>query len=275
MNIAILYTSYRQFEELDFAAEFLQQTGYLKQCDIIYHNNNKSIDVDALNQKLSQLPCRKLRFIYNPVANSGGYLYGHLEAICDAMNAIEDGYYDWVIHLHPDVFIVNEELLLTTLKEASAQDKVLVVTRNFGSHSAAFGTDFFAFRPSETIRAVFQSTLNSFSKMVAEKVAIMNETVLFHEVYHHQVPFYLAKRYVADVWHRDLDCLGLWHEHDMSRVRAYLENPSARWRRIPVRCLRKPKQALYIAKEWLQSYQSDQPNESLLKLLTKVEVSLN
>jgi hypothetical protein len=275
MKLAILYTAHRQFQELDFAVKFIAQSKNIKNSDIIYHCNNGKINKETLAKKLEKFPCNNLYFIYNPQSNSGGYAYGQFEAICDAWDIIQRGRYDWVIHLHPDVFVVDEEPLLSALEEAENENKSLVVTKTLGYNYPAFSTDFFAFRPEGISKSVFES----YKYLIPDGVTLSTnasgsifplECAFFFEAYRQKVLFYVAKRFISGDYHRDIDCLGLWHEHNQKRVQRYFEHPSKRWSETIIRIFNNPRYSLSFVREWLWRAKNKLPRDPLAKMLTKV-----
>jgi hypothetical protein len=275
MKLAILYTAYRQFDELDFAAEFLEQSRNIKNSDLIYHCNNGEIKKETLAQKLEKLPCNNLYFIYNPKSNSGGYAYGQFEAICDAWDIIQRGEYDWIIHIHPDVFVVDEKLLLSALYQADKDGKSLVVTKNLGYNYPAFSTDFFAFRPKVIPKSVFES----YKYLIPDGIPLSSnpscstfplECAFFFEIYRHKVSFHLANRFISGDYHRDIDCLGLWHEHNHKRVKRYFDHPSKRWSETIIRVFNRPRYSFSFVREWLWRTKNKLPRDPLAKMLTKV-----
>lgn len=265
MKICILYTSYRQFEELDYLAVLWPRLPYLSSsADVIYHCNNKNIQREELEKKLSKIPFRKLDLIYSPQKNVGGYPYGQFEAICDAWGRLQE--YDWVIHLHPDVFIIDEERLLGALRKADSEQADMVVCPIFALAHPSFATDFFAFRPSAVPLSVFES----YHPLESTKVVVPLENLFFIEVHRARLKYDVAHRFAHGQYNRDIDRLGLWHEHHLQRMKLYLKQGWLRWIPTMTRCATHPFGLLKCLFRWAERRLKGIRQDSLAQQLTGV-----
>jgi hypothetical protein len=266
MRLAILYTSYRQWRELDYLPEMFRRLPVLPtSCDIIYHNNNSALAKDLMAEKLARIPCASMDFIYSPQKNEGGYPYGQFEAIDDAWHRLECRF-DWVIHLHPDVFVLREEPLLAAIREADHARADLLVTPTFGLRAPSFATDFFAFRPIPSVRPVFASYRN----LAGTDIVVPLENLFFVEVHRARLKYVVAHRYAHGHYHRDIDQLGLWHEHNLIRMDLYLKKPWRRWLPTVGRCARRPYRSLRFILNWAGRKWKGVPQESLARQLTAI-----
>jgi hypothetical protein len=263
MNLALLFTSYRQFEELDLQAEFMRRASRIpSSVPVIYHNNNGKLAPSAISEKLAKIPAVNIDFIHSPQKNAGGYPYGQFEAILDVWDKLSG--YDWVIHLHPDIFIVDESRLLEVIGQANRGGFAMVVTPTFGLKAPSFATDFFAFRPSGTPRGIFES----FLPLQDAPIVVPLEDLFYIEVHRAGVKYMVAHRFAHGHYHRDIDQLGLWHEHDLNRVRAYLRRPGSRWPFTLRRCLSRPYLTLRYTLNWWNRRRQGIPQDSLPQQLT-------
>ena len=264
MRLAILYTSYRQFRELDFLPEIFRRSPKLSSdATIIFHCNNSKISQVEMAKKLARIKYLALEFVYSPQKNVGGYPYGQFEAICDVWDKLI-GRFDWVIHLHPDVFIMDENLLLQEIVKAQAANADLLVTPTFGSKHPSFATDFFAFRPSKIPKELF----NSFEPLIRAPAVVPLEHLFFNEVHRHQINYTIVQRFRDDHYHRDIDLLGLWHEHDLRRVKIYFKEPRLRWIYTALNPFRKPYRTMRLLLRQSARRMAGSPCESLAKQLT-------
>jgi len=264
MKLAILYTSYRQFRELDYLPEMFRRAAQLRStASIIFHCNNAEISQPELAEKLAKIPCQSMDFIYAPQKNRGGYPYGQFEAIGDVWDKLAS-HFDWVIHLHPDVFVMDEEPLLAALKKADSEKADILVTPTFGLKHPSFATDFFAFRPDAVPRAVFESYRN-FDRTT---IVVPLENLFFVEILRARLNYSVAHRFAHGHYHRDIDQLGLWHEHDLRRMDLYRKKNWLRWLPTFGRCLRRPYLTTRFVLNWFNRKIRGQAQDTLAQQLT-------
>jgi hypothetical protein len=266
VKIAILFTAYRQLPELDVIADLFGRAPRISSSvDVVYHCNNAGIATGAVQEKLDRVPCKSRTLIHQPT-NKGGYAYGQFEAICDAWETMIAGGWDWVIHVHPDVFIVDENKLLGVIEQADAAGAGGVFAHMAGNKHPSYSTDFFAFRPTAVPKAVFQS----YECLLDEPVIVPLENLFFMEIHRVGVKPFVTQRFLSGQYHQDLDLIGLWHEHDLQRVRLFMEKPSKRWRRTVVRTMKRPGATAWAALSWLRRWRAGVKQDGLPKYLTMV-----
>jgi hypothetical protein len=78
----------------------------LNNCDIIVDCNCSSLDKKLLEDTLKQIKSDKVRLIHDHVNETGGVGFGHWEQIARWYDAISQ--YDAVVHLHADVFLIDD-----------------------------------------------------------------------------------------------------------------------------------------------------------------------
>jgi hypothetical protein len=270
MKIAILYTSYRQLAELDLTPEFYRRNQRLRtEIDIVYHCNNAGVSTAEIEAKWAKIPCKSLTLLHRP-CNAGGYAYGQFEAICDAWETLIAGGWDWVIQLHPDVFITDADRLLETVDEATKQGAGMIVSAVFGLKHPSYGTTFFAFRPDRVPKQVF----GCWEDFAREPIIVPLEQLFFVEVHRQKIPVYSAMRYKSGTHFYDPDHLGLWHEHNLERVALYLQEPRLRWKVTRRRVLRHPLSALHTVRTWLKRRRQGVPLDSLGQYLSVIGVDV-
>ncbi len=265
MKIAILYTAYRQLRELDLTPEFFRRSPRLRsEIDIVYHCNNAKISTAEIQAKWDKIPCKSLTLLHRP-CNAGGYAYGQFESICDAWDTLVAGGWDWIIHLHPDLFVTDADRMLKTIDEATAQNAAMVVTPTFGANHPSYGTTFFAFRPDRVPKQVF-CCWEDFAK---EPIVVPLENLFFTEVHRQKVPLYTAMRFKSGMHFYDPDHLGLWHEHNLKRVALYLQSPELRWKETRKIVLMRPFSSVHTLRVWLRRGGS-KTQDSLAQYLTVI-----
>jgi len=268
MKIAILYTSHRQWQELDYTPAFFERTERVKrEVDVLFHCNNGEINETALCEKLAKIPAKSLHVRYSPQQNTGGYPYGQFEAIVDLWNHLDLTQWDWIIHFHPDIYIADERPLLAAIESAERDGKEMLLTKVFGHKSPTFGTDFFAFKPLPGFKAIFES----YVPLLATPIVVPLEALFFIEVHRAGVKYIVAPRYRHGHYHRDFDGLGLWHEHNMRRIAAHLRKPSLRWWETMKQCLLQPTRAARTFAEWTGRSLYKIPQDSLAAQWTRID----
>ena len=270
MKICLLYTSYRQLEEIDLGIRVSKSHNILRSsAHVMFHCNNGEISREIIYKKVARLPYVTSRLYYQPQNNVGGYPYGQFEAILDMWDDLIAGCYDLVIHLHPDIFIIDEDLLLTTLAEAhtdSGEIPSWLVTKCFGHRHPSFSTDFFAFRPDAKMRSVFASYLH----LLKTPLVVPLESLFFIEVLRTGLPYAVIPRFKHAHYYRDIDHLGLWHEHNIQRIIAYQHSPSRRWVTTFLRVALHPYKTIRATATFLARMLVRIPQDSLLKQLTTI-----
>ncbi len=268
MKLAILYTSHRQWEELDFAPAFYERTTRLRgQFDLLFHCNNPAINETELRAKLEKIPAKSLFVRVAPSKNLGGYVYGQFEAMSDTWDHVDLTQWDWIIHLHPDLFIADENKLLAAIEAADKAGAQVLVSHVFGLWQPAFASDCFAFKPVPAMRAAF----DGYRPLLATPTRVPTETLLFIEIHRAGVKYFISDRFLHGHYHREIDRWGIWHEHDLRRVAAYLRKPSSRWWYTVGYSLRFPLQLGRILADWIRRKIYKRPQDGLPQLLSRIE----
>ena len=134
MKVLILLSGHRQHIGYQYWGILLKSCKNLSQyCDVFVHSNTISNNILDHVQWIS-VP----KQIYITEKNSG-FILGGLEAISDTIDMLRlyssDCKYDLIIHLHPDVFICNEQPILSLLEQELNTDNVfLLLLMGIGKH---------------------------------------------------------------------------------------------------------------------------------------------
>jgi len=140
-------------------------------------------------------------------SKNAGYRMGAVQAIDTLMQSGELQKYDWVVHLHPDVFVVYPQPLAKMLLETNASvvaTEFSTALMNLGySNSRGLAFDFFAFRPKAT-------NTNAFSQWASYDKG--PERYLEELAFPHATREYVPHRYASSC--KTWDEFGIWHVHD-------------------------------------------------------------
>jgi hypothetical protein len=209
LKVLLFITGHAQLEEYNYFSTFLKNTKL--KCDIYIYCNNPNISPDIVKyyQKFDQ----KNKYLFITSSN-GGYRTGSVEAVS---NAIEMGIfknYDYVIHLHPDVFITKSDYLIQVLTENIDNDTVFFINKSLPCDPMFFSFDFFIFKPKLL-------KINIFNELFTESP----EHFLYNSIKKHNIKYTIIRRYDNDTWYprRIDDHLKLYHEHDLEKVKKLLQ----------------------------------------------------
>jgi hypothetical protein len=213
MNILLFITGFDQLIQYDYFRRFLEPLDLNFICDIYIYCNNPNISPDIFKyyQRFSQ----KNKYLFITPQNSG-YRTGGVEALS---NGIEMGIfsnYDYIIHLHPDVFITDDKYLMNILISNIDNDNVFFITKSVPDDNF-FSFDFFIFKPKLLKKNIFIEDLYNFKTSP--------EVYLHDMIKKYNIKYSYIKRFDNNNWHprRIDDNLKLYHEHDMSKVKDILK----------------------------------------------------
>ncbi|HEY4187450.1 MAG TPA: hypothetical protein VGP07_20405 [Polyangia bacterium] len=220
MKVLLFLTGFRQVEEYDYFSRFLQRQDTLSRvCDVFIYCNNPDISEQIVTFYRAFAQQNKRLFI---TSVNAGFVMGAVEAVS---NGIEMGVftgYDYVIHLHPDVFITDEAPIVRLLEDNADDDCVFLVNHSLPDDERAFSFDFFVFKPGRLTENIFIDELPSYQDIP--------EHFLFDMLTRKRVPYKVVPRFDSGDWfpRRIDDQLKLYHEHDLGLVEALWEAGMAR-----------------------------------------------
>lgn len=217
MKILLFLTGFRQLEEYHYFNQFLQRLKIRDQCDLYIYCNNPEIDPKIIQYYQEfDMPRKQL---YLTTLN-GGYRIGGVEAVSQGIDMGLFQNYDYVLHMHPDVFMTDEAFLTKLLQDNLTNDIVFFISQTFPDDQAMFAFDFFFFKPRLLKSNIFRDELYTFTEPP--------EKYLSRMLFQHQIPFAIIPRYKNRNWfpRRIDDFLGLYHEHDLDKVQQTLQELS-------------------------------------------------
>lgn len=214
MKILLFITGHSQINEYFLFSRFLKTLYLNNNCDIFIYCNNTNISKEIVTyyQEFSQK--NKQLFI---TTKNGGYRTGGVEAVSEGFELGIFKEYDYVIHLHPDVFITEDEYLVTILRENLENDTVFFITKS-NQDPTFFSFDFFIFKPKLLTTNIFLENLYTFTESP--------EHYLHNMIMKFNIKHSFIKRFNNDNWdpRRIDENLKLWHEHDLNKVVNELNN---------------------------------------------------
>lgn len=214
MKILLFITGHKHIKEYNYFHLFLRNLKLNHLCDIFIYCNNPNISPDILTyfQQFEQI--KKNILITNL---NGGFRIGGVEALSEAIDMGIFKEYDYVIHLHPDVFITDDTPLLDVLEKNKDNDTVFFITKCFMHEYSMFAFDFFIFKPKLLTTNIFKEELYKFQDYP--------EQYLRNMILKNNIKYEFIKRYDNDYWEpRRIDeNLKLYHEHDLEKVENVLK----------------------------------------------------
>jgi hypothetical protein len=215
MKILLFITGHKQLDEYHYFRIFLERLNLNRLCDIFIYCNNPEISSEIVDHYKNFNNKNKNLFV---TSLNSGYRLGGIEALSKCLQMGVFHGYDYVIHLHPDVFLTSDKFLLETLNQNLNNDSVFLVTRYFPEDYRHFSTDFFIFKPKLLTINIFIAELSSYTDFA--------EHYLYDMIKKYNVKYKIIKRFDNDCWNprRIDDHLKLYHEHDLEKVKASLSN---------------------------------------------------
>jgi hypothetical protein len=245
MKVVIVYTTSGSESHMDCLCKhptLSQRTGtplLLRNADVILYDNGGAggvveegfqeqgsadrvrVDIaDAETRKAIAQKCmsqfqgaKKLLYM---TSKNAGYAKGAVQAMDTVMQSGELQKYDWVVHLHPDVFVVYPQplanMLLNTTASVIAAPFKTILTDILSPGVEGLAFDFFAFRPNIT-------DTNAFSKWAIYTKA--PELYLRAEAFPNASIQNVPHRYAAKC--KTWDKFGVWHIHtDLGRIDEFM-----------------------------------------------------
>lgn len=212
MKNLIYITSHRQVDELEYFAKFLNRTKIIREYHLILHINKPDIDLNRVRSSFLAFPNKVKHLIITD--KNCGYKLGPHEAISDFYNHIAG--YDNVVHMHPDVFIIDEDKLIEVI---DSNTDCGIIYGSGGPEPGSgkpqmFDTDLFIIRPKLLNKNIFEAFSEpQFKNSICEEffeATIKNNNVKRVLVPKYENNWYLPRR--PSLW-------GCWHEHDLHRLK--------------------------------------------------------
>jgi hypothetical protein len=146
--------------------------------------------------------------------NNEGYVLGLFSGLSQNYDFYRE--YDFIVHLHPDVFILDDKKLYELLINQKDKDIDFLVSQVV-EVPFAYLTDLFIFKPKN----------NFISKYINYQNLDSAEKILFSVIEDNNLKKCFFSRYLNDEIagkNREIDEYSIWHEHNLENVRYYIDN---------------------------------------------------
>ena len=224
MKVLLLYTSHRQVEELEIAQGIYNKNDFLKQMDVLLHCNNPSIDKKKIAGIIDGFDAPGKKVIFSE--QNSGHHSGVAEAIHSIYEQLKE--YDFVIHTHPDVFLVHTKKLEETLHAYATEDVDYIVwdiPRTVAWEATIreneYTSDFFIFRPKEE-NNIFRHYYEYWEKNPSSGC----ERFLHYAIHkdHLKVGRLDRDPYAAMIPKSSPEPFGIWHCHHLPHLKEYMRD---------------------------------------------------
>lgn len=208
MRIKLFFTSHRQVDEYLYSSEFFNRSDFFKQnSDILICHNNHSLSEDLILSKAK----------YNTnidivKVNNTGYYNGLHTSINDCFHLFKG--YDFVIHLHPDVYLTRDKEIIDLLESELNTDNQMIVDyhqNHNNNYLRTYCTDFFIFKPSVYN---FFGEVNMINPIAAE-------AYLYEKIEQYNIKHRTICRENSLYW--EIDSYGIIHNHNLDRIKSILD----------------------------------------------------
>lgn len=213
MKILLYITTFRQLLEFKYFSIFFNSLKSLnKICDVFIYCNNANISDDILTYFKSFNIKNKFIFV---TSKNDGYRMGGVEALSTGIDMNIFSTYDYVIHLHPDVFIVDDQHTINILEENLDNDICFFITQTVNNEKFA-SFDFFIFKPRLLSGNIFKDDMYTWQDCP--------EIYLYNKLIQHNIKFIHIPRFSDNNYlpRRIAEYSKIWHEHDLDSVKNYL-----------------------------------------------------
>jgi len=126
MKVLLFITGHRHLHEYNYFQRFLKNLELNSMCDIFIYCNNGGIDKQIIDY-YQQFSNYKRLFV---TTLNSGFRTGGVEAVSEGIEMGIFKNYDYVIHLHPDVFMTDDIYLKEILFENLENDIVFFITKS-------------------------------------------------------------------------------------------------------------------------------------------------
>lgn len=228
MKILFFFLGHRQMEEYKIQSFFINKFKFIKDFDVIIYSNSNQTE-EELRTYCQGIPNIKE---YLTFQRNTGYVSGLFTGLAEHFEKFKE--YDFVVHLHPDVFIyddsdlynnlrimdwLNFDLLtspsLHTMKYqvdgiAHGTDRGWNPNNPFVKENCFHATDIFVFNPSKIDVGFFDSSFHG-----------ETEHIFTHNIYKYnlKVLYWSRPSKVLEDMFFTKDSCGIWHSHDLNSVR--------------------------------------------------------
>lgn len=215
-KILIYFSSHRQLKEIELSSAFFNRTIFLKNhSEIMVHCDNDSLESDKVKEFIryeakTYLVRSRQTFPIFPNGVHNGFLKG----LSTNFDFFQD--YDFVIHLVPDCYIVDEMKIVDLINE-NLDSQINFIVDYHPEHNEStkfqFCCDFFIFKP--------KKIKNIFSEHCDMNVKVA-ENWLYSKIHEHEIKHLKICRGRESLeW--NVDRYGLIHNHSLDKIESILK----------------------------------------------------
>lgn len=213
MKVLIFFTSHRQSHEFYYQSKIINNYTLFKP-DILVYNNNVNIGHESIKSKFNLNSDIRLE-IYQDSENTG-YSTGLFTGLVKCFDKFTN--YDYIIHTHPDVFLINENKIFEILKENLHNDTDFLVSKFPEENPMEFiFSDFFIFKPRVNFFINYQNVHDMITERDNTQIA-QAEQILFNLCKEENIIFFERYKNLDDfnLLQRQIDRFNIIHTHDLS-----------------------------------------------------------
>lgn len=216
MKVLLIITGHQQVKEYFYNSFILKKNciWISENTDLFIHINKCDVDKN-ISILFNMFPQKNKRLFIT--SKNEGYRLGGIEAISDIIDMNICNNYDYVIHTHPDVIIIQDKIIKDLLYENLNNDIAFFTNKSWPNNETRFSFDFFIFKPKLLVNNIFK-TIDFYTYSDSP------ENFLYDIIKNNNINYKLIKRYDNDNWYpRRIDLLGVWHEHELNKLDAYIK----------------------------------------------------
>jgi len=208
MNNLLFFTCHKQFPCFEAWSTLLQKNNFLKTFDVITFNDTGVSEAREIAKITENFPKKPL-VLSTP--NVGGYILGLFKDLSICYDYFVQ--YDYVFHIHPDVYILNDSKL-EFICEKNKNDNNVFFTSLYTQGRDVYNTDFFIFKPKLLNKNIFLEAEEELNKLPNDKKYA--EKTFYNLLHKHNINILNLERYpnnLIDGKNRDIDQLNILHTH--------------------------------------------------------------
>lgn len=217
IKILIYFSSHRQLKEIEYSSYFFNRTKFLKEnSEVMIHCDNDSLYNDEIlkyTKYETNFYISRSKQTYPVYPN--GVFNGFLKGLSNNFDFFKN--YDYIIHLVPDCYIINEDKIVDLLNDnINSEFEFIVDYHPYHNQytKSQYICDFFIFKP--------KKITNIFSDHSDSNV-IVSENWLYLKIHEYNIKHKTICRGPESLkW--NIDDYGLIHNHNLEMIYSILND---------------------------------------------------
>lgn len=206
MKNLLFFTAHNQTHCFEYWCEILEKNEFLKTFDIIICTDNGEEEKNNIIEKTNNYEVKPLVITTEVVS---GYVLGLFEDLSYCFEHFQK--YDYVFHLHPDVYILDDSIV-KQICEKNLENDFSILVSDFAQEQDCYNTDFFIFKPKLLKNNIFKD-----AKEIYNTQPTCAERILIKLIKNYNLNYFKYLRYndglIRDDQRRK-DLLNIIHTHD-------------------------------------------------------------